>query len=135
MLIFLITALGFVAFSFNVTWPHFRCTVTGLFLLTSVNFRYVITQRLPSVAYLTSLDKYAIGSLLILVTFCCWHAIISSNVFAINDDNRIPIDDYFLIGSAVFYALFNLFFFLWFIKMYKSNKSSQIEFEKQNRPT
>ena len=69
MLIFLITVLGFVPFAFDPNGPQFRCQVTGLLILTSVNFRWIVTQRLPSVPYLTSLDKYAIGSLLFLVSF------------------------------------------------------------------
>lgn len=68
MLIFLITVLGFVPFAFDPNGPQFRCQVTGLLILTSVNFRWIVTQRLPSVPYLTSLDKYAIGSLLFLVS-------------------------------------------------------------------
>ncbi len=53
MLVFLITVLGFVPFSFAPDGPQFRCQVTGLLLLTSVNFRWIVTQRLPSVPYLT----------------------------------------------------------------------------------
>jgi hypothetical protein len=61
MLIFFISILGFVPFSFTYTAPHFRIQTTCLLILSSVNFRWIVTQKLPSVSYLTTLDKYAIG--------------------------------------------------------------------------
>ncbi|RNA09125.1 gamma aminobutyric acid receptor subunit [Brachionus plicatilis] len=101
MLIFLITMLGFVPFAFDSDKPQFRCQVTGLLLLTSVNFRWVITQRLPSVPYLTSLDKYAIGSLLYLVLFCVWHSIIGSNIITSDGKQKEDIDHYVLMSKSI----------------------------------
>ncbi|CAF1003742.1 unnamed protein product, partial [Brachionus calyciflorus] len=60
MLIFLISALGFVPFSFQYSAPHFRIQTTCLLILSSINFRWIVTQKLPTVSYLTTLDKYAI---------------------------------------------------------------------------
>jgi hypothetical protein len=115
MLIFLITVLGFVPFSFDPASPQFRAQVTGLLLLTSVNFRWIITQRLPSVPYLTSLDKYAIGSLLFLVIFCVWHSLIGSSV--ITTTNKKEIDTYVLYGLATSYIVFNVILVSWLLKM------------------
>jgi len=124
MLIFLITILGFVPFAFDPSSPQFRCQVTGLLLLTSVNFRWIVTQRLPSVPYLTSLDKYAIGSLLHLVLFCVWHSIIGSNIIVSSEKDNLSykrtIDTYVLACSAGFFILYNLFYIIWFFKMYRS---------------
>ena len=117
MLVFLITTLGFTPFSFAQGSPQFRCQVTGLLILTSVNFRWSITQRLPCVSYLTSLDKYAIGCLTTLVLFCIWHSLIGSEVITSSSTTRKSIDEYFLIASACTYALFNFIFIVWFIKM------------------
>ena len=117
MLVFLITALGFTPFSFLVTAPQFRCQVTGLLILTSVNFRWILTQRLPSVSYLTSLDKYTISCLFFLVFFCIWHSLISSSVLTTVDETRKSIDMYFLIASALLFALLNVVVIGWFVKM------------------
>lgn len=122
MLIFLITVLGFVPFAFDVSGPQFRCQVTGLLLLTSVNFRWIVTQRLPSVPYLTSLDKYAIGSLFSLVLFCVWHSVIGSNVITKDVDFKQIIDNYVFIGSGVFYLFYNIGYITWFLKMARSIK-------------
>jgi hypothetical protein len=115
MLIFLITVLGFVPFSFDPASPQFRAQVTGLLLLTSVNFRWIVTQRLPSVPYLTSLDKYAIGSLLFLVIFCVWHSLIGSAV--VTTTNKKEIDTYVLYGLATGYIIFNVILVSWLVKM------------------
>ena len=122
MLIFLITVLGFVPFAFDVSGPQFRCQVTGLLLLTSVNFRWIVTQRLPSVPYLTSLDKYAIGSLFSLVLFCVWHSLIGSNVITKDQEFRQVIDNYVFMGAGIFYLLYNIGYITWFIKMARSIK-------------
>jgi hypothetical protein len=118
MLIFLITILGFVPFAFDPAAPQFRAQVTGLLLLTSVNFRWIVTQRLPSVPYLTSLDKYAIGSLLFLVFFCVWHSLIGSSI--ITTTNRKTIDTYVLYALAGLFLIYNLIYVMWFVKMHRT---------------
>lgn len=131
MLIFLITVLGFVPFAFDVSGPQFRCQVTGLLLLTSVNFRWIVTQRLPSVPYLTSLDKYAIGSLFSLVLFCVWHSVIGSNVITKNPDKKQLIDNYVFMGAGIFYLLYNIGYITWFLKMARSIKKFHLNSLKQ----
>ena len=119
-MIFLITVLGFTPFAFAPASPQFRCQVTGLLLLTAVNFRWIITQKLPPVSYLTSLDKYAIGCLFHLVLFCSWHATISSDLISTDVTFKKRIDTYVLMGSAGFFVFFNLCFVLWFLIMLKT---------------
>jgi hypothetical protein len=79
-----------------------------------------VTQRLPSVPYLTSLDKYAIGSLLCLVLFCVWHSLIGSSVITSDAKTRKEVDSYVLYGSAAFYLVYNLFYIVWFMKMFRA---------------
>ncbi|RNA16276.1 gamma aminobutyric acid receptor subunit [Brachionus plicatilis] len=116
LLIFLITLLGFTIFSINPSTPQFRCQVTGLLLLTSINFRWIITQKLPSVSYLTLLDKYTIGCLIFLVLFSIWHAVVGSDILIPDIDKKKEIDCYFFLVSAVVFVLYHLFFIAWFIK-------------------
>jgi hypothetical protein len=114
---FLITVLGFVAFAIDLRSAYGRAQITGVLILTSVNFRWIITQRLPSVPYLTSLDQYAIGNLFFLVLFLVWHSIIASNMLAYLNDDRKYIDQYVLIGFAIIYFTYNLVYAIWFFKM------------------
>ena len=115
LLIFLISTLGYATFSISVITPHFRCQVTGLLLLTSVNFRWIITQRLPSVSYLTLIDKYTIGCLFNLALIFIWHAIIGSKVITPITSDLKTIDGYVLYAMVVLYVVFNLVFVVWFI--------------------
>ena len=130
MLIFFISVLGFVPFSFANSSPHFRIQTTLLLILSSVNFRWIVTQRLPSISYLTILDKYAITALIFLALLCVWHAIIGSPIFNnmnISQDNvktysaknnRDFIDLIALISIAASFALFHFFYIIYFIYKY-----------------
>lgn len=129
MLVLLITMLGFVPFAFDSGSPQFRCQICGLLILTSVNFRWIVTQKLPLVPYLTSLDKYAIGSLLYLVLFCVWHSLIGSNLVSSDVNTRKKIDRYVLYASVSLYIVYNLSYLTWFVRMYRSIRS----FETQNK--
>lgn len=66
-LIFLITISGLTIFSVDCTLPQNRLQTTYTILLTSVSFKWVINRSLPTVSYLTSLDKYAITSIFYLI--------------------------------------------------------------------
>ena len=85
-------------------------SVGGVLILTQVNFRWIITQRIPSVPYLTTIDKYAIGNLFFLVGFAFWHAIIGSTMFSSYTSNdRNTIDTYGLIAFAIAFLLYTGF--------------------------
>jgi len=120
MLLFTISSLGFVPFSFAAYSPHFRIQTTCLLILSSVNFRWIVTARLPTVSYLTTLDLYAIGALVFLVLLCCWHAVIGS--FLLNDvvekAFRVEIDYYALYIILSVYSLFHIVYFVYFLWKY-----------------
>lgn len=116
---FLITVLGFVAFSVDLNSPYGRAQITATLILTSVNFRWIITQRLPSVPYLTSIDKYAIGNLFFLVIFLVWHSVVPSEFLGNISLSRKDIDTYILMGFGAIYAFYNSFYALWFFRMKK----------------
>ena len=124
MLIFFISILGFVPFSFASTSPHFRIQTTLLLILSSVNFRWIVTQRLPSISYLTILDKYAITALVFLVSLCVWHAIIGSNIFwQLTKAERDKIDYVALYLIASLFAGFHIIYILYFVWKYLRYKN------------
>jgi hypothetical protein len=116
MLIFLITTLGFSPFSFNHSNPHFRIQTTCLLILSSINFRWAVTQKLPTVSYLTTLDKYALGALIFLVMLCVWHAIIGCGI--ISESVSLIVDEYVLIGIAALYFIFHVLYVSYFMFKY-----------------
>lgn len=78
MLILLVTCIGFTAFTFSADSPQFRCHLTSLLLLTLVNFRWILSSSIPSISYLTLLDKYSIGSIIFLFALFIWHSFAGS---------------------------------------------------------
>lgn len=93
-------------------------SVAGVLILTQVNFRWIITQRIPSVAYLTSIDKYAIGNLFFLVLFAFWHAIIGSTCFENYSLASIyELDMFACIAFGVAFIIYNLASVLQLVRM------------------
>lgn len=129
----LITILGFVSFAFDTGAPQFRCQICGLLILTSVNFRVIVTQKLPCVPYLTSLDKYAIGNLFFLILFCVWHSLIGSNLISSDITIRKKIDRYVLLGSIILLILFNCIYLVWFVIMYRSIRKFEAECHEKSK--
>ena len=52
---FLIDILSFCSFSVDISSPSDRLSVTLTLLLTAVTFKFVVSQRLPTISYLTLL--------------------------------------------------------------------------------
>ena len=105
----LITALTFSSFSIKSTEPGNRLQVTLTLLLTSIAFKYVISQSLPTVSYLTVMDKYIMCCTLFQF-FMSVQVSISGNVK--DDSVRDQFEwacFYFAIGSfVVFHMVFIL---------------------------
>ncbi|XP_070560478.1 neuronal acetylcholine receptor subunit alpha-9-II-like isoform X2 [Ptychodera flava] len=67
LIMFLIMCMTFASFSVDPFEPADRLSVTLTLLLTSVAFKFVVSQSLPTISYLTILDKY----ILFCMTFQC----------------------------------------------------------------
>ena len=82
-------------------------------------------------SYLTTLDKYAIGALVFLVSLCAWHAIIGSDVMSQLDKTLLKdIDTYALISIGGLYFVFHLIYIIYFIARF--SRYSKIGKEKLN---
>lgn len=55
-----------------------RIQTTSTLLLASVTFKWITNRSLPTVSYMTSLDKYSIASMLLICAQCVWHSMISA---------------------------------------------------------
>ncbi|CAF0942644.1 unnamed protein product [Brachionus calyciflorus] len=87
---FLITVLSLTIFSIETRLAPNRISGTFTLILTSVSFKWVSNRTLPTVSYLTSLDKYQITSIIYLVLCCVWHSTIAS--IAVEMPTKIIID-------------------------------------------
>ncbi len=75
-LIFLITISALTIFSIDCRLPQSRLQTTYTLLLTSVSFKWIINRSLPTVSYLTSLDRYAIACIVFISLLAGWHSIV-----------------------------------------------------------
>jgi len=64
---FLIDILSFCSFSVDISSPSDRLSVTLTLLLTAVAFKFVVSQSLPTISYLTLLVSWCPSH--VLVTF------------------------------------------------------------------
>ncbi|CAF1028908.1 unnamed protein product [Adineta steineri] len=124
-LIFLITISAFCIFSIPPDLPQNRLQITCTLLLTSVTFRWVVNRSLPTISYLTTLDKYAIISIIMLVLLCVWHSIIASVIF-LNPDIAVlkgiaptnvyaNVDRYICISTFICYIIIHIILMIWLI--------------------
>ena len=73
-------------------------------MLTSVSIRWTVGRLLPTVSYLTSLDKYSLMSMLIITTELIYHGIMGY-IF-----RKIPEDIAYKIDAGAFLPLnFNIY--------------------------
>jgi hypothetical protein len=127
-LILLITSLAFTTFAIGLAGPQNRCTIVGILLLTLINFRLVLTQRLPSVSYLTLLDKYSICCIMLLASLLSWDAIIGSFIISSDVSYLKSIE-----ANAVYGFCGGFLFFLVCVILYSIKLLISIKFfEKSN---
>jgi hypothetical protein len=67
LLIFLITCSALTIFAIDCKLPQGRLQTTCTLLLTSVSLKWVTNRYLPTISYLTSLDKYS----MVCIFFLC----------------------------------------------------------------
>ncbi|KAF7260988.1 hypothetical protein EG68_01796, partial [Paragonimus skrjabini miyazakii] len=77
LIMFMISSLSFATFAVSPDKAELRLRLSFTLILTSVTFKYVITQSLPKISYLTYMDKYVLMSLAILCIISVWHAIVT----------------------------------------------------------
>ncbi|ESN99604.1 hypothetical protein HELRODRAFT_176769 [Helobdella robusta] len=80
VIMFSICSLAFATFTVKPEAPESRLPLTFFLVLTTVTFKFVVNKSLPKISYLTYLDKYILGSMVILCTICIWHSIAGSLV-------------------------------------------------------
>lgn len=131
-LIFLLTSVVFTTFSIDVDKPFFRLPTTATLLLTSVTFRWVYSGKcLPTVNYLTSLDKYALVSLTCIYLCLIWHGGISQVLIKFGHElNTIR-----LVDKLVFATLLSLYIGIHFCLIFWLRKAHRIRRKMLERDT
>ncbi|CAF0929989.1 unnamed protein product [Adineta ricciae] len=89
-LIFLITLVSFCAFGLPLQYVVSRLQVSCTLLLTSISFRWTVNRSLPTISYLTSLDKYGILCIFNLILHAVWHSIICVIIYEQTNNFHVP---------------------------------------------
>jgi len=108
-LMFFITLMAFATYSVHPSLPQNRLQLSFTLLLTAVTFKWVVNRCLPTISYLTSLDKYVLGSMVMLCLVCAWHALVS----ALPASQRKYWDNVALVAAVLLYLFFHGVFVLW----------------------
>ncbi|CAF1062868.1 unnamed protein product [Adineta ricciae] len=89
-LILLITMVSFCTFGIPLQYAVNRLQVSCTLLLTSITFRWTVNRSLPTISYLTSLDRYGIAGIFNLVFHSLWHSTLSAIIWQTTPDYRVP---------------------------------------------
>lgn len=110
--IVLITFAALGPFVIDYKLPQSRLPSTATMLLSSVSFKAVVTRLLPTVSYLTSLDKYALGSIVIITLMLIYHALLGAFSAILGETISYALDKFaflvfftLVVGKQVVYAI------------------------------
>lgn len=113
----LITVLSMTLFAIDSKFSQNRISGTFTLILTSFSFKVVTSKSLPTIAYLTSLDKYQLINIVYLAMCCVWHSVCSS--LNIEYEQKHQLDKMALYCFASFFALVQLIFLINYIVSYR----------------
>lgn len=120
LVIFLILGLSFTSFSVEADAPADRLSVTVTLLLTAVAFKFVVSSSLPTISYLTLLDKYVLWSLI----FQCLMVVQNAVAVIFQKRNISDIFDYACMGVLGGFVLIGNIIFI-ITGLYRNNKASE----------
>ena len=129
---FLITVLSLTLFVIDTKLAQNRISGTFTLILTSFSFKVVTSKTLPTISYLTSLDKYQIINIVYLALCCVWHSVCAS--LNIDHESKFYLDKIILCCFATVFTLIQLTFSFSFMKSYqkiKALKNLEDKFTKQ----
>ena len=98
----LITALTFTSFAVSIDSIGDRIQITLTLLLTSVAFKYYVQQFVPTVSYLTFLDKYILACMVFQFSMAAIH---NSVAGLISNKKSLGIFEWACFGAGLFVFL------------------------------
>jgi hypothetical protein len=109
--VFLLTAMQFSVFAVDVGEVADRLSVTLTLVLASVAYKYVVSQNLPNISYLTLCDVYVLGSFVFMAAVVMENTLVG---FASKDDIE-QARSYDLLCRHVFQGVFAVAHALYFV--------------------
>lgn len=109
----LITVLSMTLFAIDSKFAQNRISGTFTLILTSFSFKVVTSKSLPTIAYLTSLDKYQLINIVYLALCCVWHSICAS--LDMEHDRKQRLDKLALYCFGTFFTSIQLIFLIFYV--------------------
>jgi hypothetical protein len=106
--------------------PQSRLPSTATMLLTSVSFKWVVGRLLPTVSYLTSLDKYSLVSLMLIAMQLLYHALIAAFYSSVNE-RLVILADKFVFGFFLTLVIIKQLVLVVWIRNVNANRSQLME--------
>lgn len=125
-IILLITLLSLCIFSIDYRLPQSRLQSCFTLVLTSASFKWVTNRSLPTISYMTSLDKYSISCIFYLCLNCAWHSLVGCLAQKVN---AVQIDSIMFFVFIFIFSVIHLKLVIWFFNSFKSIRN----LEKQNK--
>lgn len=131
--ILLITFASLCPFVLDYKQTQGRLSSTATMLLSSVSYKATIARLLPTVSYLTSLDKYSLGSIFIITLIFLYHALFAAFSAQINDVLAFKLDKSFLILFLSLILIKQYIYVSWLIRA--SNIRDKCKYEHAKNKT
>ena len=129
LLMFLITALTFTTFVVEADAIADRVQITLTLLLTSVAFKYYVQQFVPTVSYLTFLEKYILSCLIFQFGIAAIHDSVSGLITSTKSLNIFHVVC-FAVGLFVYVVMNTVFIAMSVAKAKGVNKRAKEDREK-----
>lgn len=103
-----------------------RLPSTATMLLSSVSYKALISRLLPTVSYLTSLDKYSLTAITLISFMFIYHSILAAFNTVFNDSIGYFVDKiaFFIFFSLIFSK--QIIYYIW-VKRINSQRNSLIK--------
>ena len=95
-----------------------RLPSTATMLLSAVSFKATVTRLLPTVSYLTSLDKYSLSSIVIIAIMFIYHSLFSALNHFLNESLAYFLDKFAFMCFFSFIVLMHVVYGLWLLGVY-----------------
>ncbi|KAK7483882.1 hypothetical protein BaRGS_00024899 [Batillaria attramentaria] len=98
-----ISALSLVTFAVDRALPQNRIQLSFILVLAGVTFKFVASQAVPRISYLTHLDRYILTLMIFLFLVAVWHGVVT--LFDYSNDLQKTMDFWAFIGFIILFVL------------------------------
>ncbi|KAL8577992.1 hypothetical protein ACOMHN_048768 [Nucella lapillus] len=102
----LISSLTLCTFAVPSSLPQNRLQLSFTLFITGIAFKFVVGQSLPKIPYLTVLDKYILGSMLLTHLISVWHVLLTR----VSDESSKTVDEWAFVFFVLLFCLYNIGF-------------------------